>query len=105
MPWAHLLLWHRQTAGCKSLLPAAFCHFCIYFLSSPSCASPVALPKCRTKFIVAVWTLDIPIRFRTAYRDPVTGFMVRKMWPEEVAVEKRAATQTSAQTRRLAVAL
>lgn len=40
------------------------------------------------KLIIAVWTLDILVRFRTSYRDPNTGFMVRDTWPKRIKLAK-----------------
>jgi hypothetical protein len=42
------------------------------------------------KLIVAAWTLDILVRFRTAYRDPDTGFMIRDTWPKQIELEKQS---------------
>jgi hypothetical protein len=41
------------------------------------------------KLIVALWTLDIAIRFRTSYRDLNTGFMVRDTWPKRVRLKQK----------------
>jgi hypothetical protein len=37
---------------------------------------------------VVLWTLDIPVRFCTAYTDNETGYMVRRFWPHRIHTDE-----------------
>eukprot|EP01046_Picozoa_sp_COSAG06_P104203 COSAG06_NODE_50395_length_319_cov_0.586364_1_plen_82_part_10 len=39
---------------------------------------------------MVLWTLDIPVRFCTAYTDNETGYMVRRFWPHRIHTDEPA---------------
>lgn len=77
-----------------SCLYTLFCTLVRIVFMEPEESAKVETDSMWTTILVVLWTVDIAVQFRTAYRDTETGQMVSSFWPVHV---KQACTEASGQ--------